>query len=159
MKTNRWMILSTSAFLTLITGDAAAQVFDFKGIVLGSKVSDKTLTDEHQLRCKRWDREYRWCTGKTTLLGMTADEKVVIDEQNVVTSILITYQTTTVWPKDIAAELSMKFGPPKNQRQSMMFRWVNSKGEEVFLEHTKLTMKTAIKIKKELPPNINKKDL
>ena len=138
---------------------ANAQSFDFKGIVLGSKVESSALAQEHGLNCDNRDPRATICTGKTTFLGMDAQQLVVIDAQGVVSNIKVTYATTTVWPKNIAAELSKKFGPPKYQQSAMIFTWINPRKEMAHLEHRQLEMKIPEVRKEEPPPNINKKDL
>ena len=76
-----------------------------------------------------------------------------------VVDITVRYSTTTVWPKDIAAELMKKFGPPNHQRQNMIFDWINCSGQRVHLEHRALRMTTPRVVEKEAPPNLKKKDL
>ena len=149
------------AAVLLFTGAsvAFAQSFDFKGIVLGSKVDASALAQEHGLSCVSRDPRATICTGKTTFLGMDAHQLVVIDAQAVVSNIKVTYATTTVWPKNIAAELSKKFGPPKYQQSAMIFTWINQRKEMAHLEHRQLEMKIPEVRKEEPPPSINKKDL
>lgn len=141
-----------------------AQTFDFKGIVLGSEIDTKVLEEQHQIACSYTERTKRSiCTGKTTFLGMDANLTVsvrdVVDNQGLVQSIDVFYQTSTVWPKDVAAELSKKFGPPKRQRHNMIFEWENPERHLAYLEHSRFAMKIPPVVKKQETPKINKKDL
>ena len=152
------------AAFTLIASNAFGQSFDFKGLVLGAHVDARTLEEQHHLTCRTASAQSaspqaRSCAGQTTFLGMPGTEKVLVNGQGIVTQIDVVYSTTTVWPKDVAAELSKKYGSPKYQKQNMIFTWVNSKNELLHLEHRSLTMKLPVVAPKNVPPNLIKKDL
>lgn len=147
------------SLLVSISTPTSAQTFDFKGLVLGSRVDARTLEEKFNLTCRNYPAGGGNCNGKTTFLGMEAMENVAIDKNNMVVDITVRYSTTTVWPKDIAAELMKKFGLPKHQRQNMIFDWINGSGQRVHLEHRELRMTTPRVVEKEAPPNLKKKDL
>ena len=97
------------AAFTLIASNAFGQSFDFKGLVLGAHVDARTLEEQHHLTCRTASAQSaspqaRSCAGQTTFLGMPGTEKVLVNGQGIVTQIDVVYSTTTVWPKDIAAE-------------------------------------------------------
>ena len=147
-----WLLVSISM-------PGSAQTFDFKGVALGSRVEAKLLEEKFNFTCRIFPAGGGSCGGKTTFLGMEATEDIAFDKNNVVIGITVRYKTTKVWPKDIAAELQKKFGPPKYQRQNMIFDWVNSSGQRVHLEHSELKMTMPRVVEKVAPPDIKKKDL
>jgi hypothetical protein len=157
--------IKTSLFVILISSlwaqGALSQDFDFKGLVLGSKTTPQNIESHFQLSCDGTSTVGKFCKGKTTFLGMNAYEGVTLDANGVVTKISVIYETTTVWPKTIAAEVSKKFGTPKYQFQNMIFTWINDRNprQAAHLEHSVFSMQLRPIRAKAPPPNIKRGDM
>jgi hypothetical protein len=118
---------------------ARAASFDFKGLVVGSTVETQELASKFGLKCNAMSGG-TVCVANTTLLGMPAKESVYVVAKGFVSSIEVQYETTTVQPKIVAAELVKKFGPPQRNLANFEFDWKNAQGHTAHLEHRRLKL-------------------
>ena len=139
---------SSIAFLSVVVlvaaeanvGVACAQVFDFKGIVLGGKNIVAALQEKHRVKC---DVEHRTeygvtCVGNETMLGSEGFLTVQIDNAEIVRGILFTYNPNDAKQKlqryemerEVQTALIEKFGRP-TQRVGMSLTWANKQGQVV----------------------------
>jgi hypothetical protein len=137
----------------------SATNYDFKGLVVGSVVDVRELPSKYGLTCKAENGGGARCEASTTLLGMPARESVYVGAQGFVESIDVHYDTTTVQPKLVAAELVKKFGPPQSNRSNFVFDWKDAQGHEAHLEHRHLKLTAEPPHAPYVAPSVKKGDL
>lgn len=141
------------------TFSAQAASYDFKGLVVGSTVNVEDLPSKYGLSCKARNGGGTVCEASTTLLGMPAKETVYVVAQGFVASIDVYYETTTVQPKLVAAELAKKYGPPQRNLANFEFDWKNTQGHSAHLEHHRLKLTAQPPRAPYVAPTVKKGDI
>jgi hypothetical protein len=139
--------------------NAQAASYDFKGLVVGSTVDVQELPSKYGLTCKARNGGGTLCEASTTLLGMPAKETVYVVAQGFVASIDVYYETTTVQPKMIAAELAKKYGPPQRNLANFEFDWKDAQGHTAHLEHRRLKLTAQPPRAPYVAPTVKKGDI
>ena len=129
------MAFSIASFIFYNTGIARGQTFEFKGLVLGSKVELDELRDKFALKCygTSFNKQPSGhdCVGKTTLLGQEGKFRVSLNNEGQFVGMRIDIKvevTKMEVLKDMRKELVQKFGRPKSQTHNTL-TWSNEKGQ------------------------------
>jgi hypothetical protein len=121
--------LFTGAFLCALPALALAQSFEFKGIVVGTRIPTAAIEKNLGITCRAAEGNQA-CSGNSTMMSLPA--KVYIDIlAGAVARIDVSYAPLLF--TEAAKSLNQRYGPPF-RTNTAMHTWRNKRGDLVILQ-------------------------
>lgn len=98
--------------------EPSAREFDFKGIKLGQQSTPENIETNLGIKCGEGFNRTLVCNGNTTLAGQPCDMNLFADQNNIVTRITATFDSSAF--ELIMEALSKKFGKPTTKIASVV---------------------------------------